>query len=131
MRLFFFEFKASSLAVILVAAVFLTSIFLGVGRGKANALAESSLLEAQEIQKALDNFYKDQNRFPTQEELLSTNVALTYFSGLPNNLSQTSVCPENFSYIRQSLKTYQLNFCLAADTANYKQGWNQVIEQKP
>jgi hypothetical protein len=130
MHLFFFEPKGSSLAVILVAAVFLISVFLGVSRGKSSALAESSLSQTQEMEKGLDNFYKDQNRFPTEEELVNTNIALTYFSSIPNNSSQASVCPQNFLYSRLSITSYQLNFCLAADTANYKQGWNQVIEQK-
>jgi len=130
MRLLFFEIKGSSIAVILVTAVFLSAIFFGASRGKAVAVAESSFSGAKEIQKGLDYFYKDQNRFPTVEELFSTNIALTYFSTVPSDVSETSVCQQNFSYSRLSLNSYQLDFCLAVAVEGYQRGWNRIIEQK-
>lgn len=130
MRLLFFEFEARNFAVILVTAVFLIAIFIGVGRGKAAAQSESALSQALELKKGLDNFFSDQDRFPTAEELTSENIALIYFSSVPDNASTNANCSQSFIYERSSLTSYSLNFCLAANLPNYAKGWNRFDEQK-
>lgn len=83
-----------------------------------------------ELQKGLDIFFKDQDRFPYVEEFSDTNVLLTYFSKLPDNVSKNSNCLTNFDYKWVSAKNYELDFCLAANLGNFKKGWNKISEQK-
>lgn len=130
MRIFFLKFNLAILAVIVVAALFLSAIFLGFRAGRAKARAGSVYATVLELGKGLNNFFSDQDRFPSSQEFLDTNILLMYFSGLPNNLSANSVCSENFIYKKLDLNSYQLNFCLAADFGGYNKGWNSINEQK-
>jgi hypothetical protein len=129
MRLLFFEFKGSSLAVIIVAALFVVSLFWGVSRGKSNAISEGVYKQVEQLVTGLDYFYQDQNRFPTVEELTAESIALTYFSSIPNDTALSKNCERSFFYTRLSFTGYQLNFCLASDSGEYKKGWNTLTVQ--
>ncbi|HYV33385.1 MAG TPA: hypothetical protein VE973_00860 [Candidatus Limnocylindria bacterium] len=126
----FSKFNIAIVAVIAVAAVFLFSVLLGVSQGRAQASAKSVYQTAQVLAKGLDNFFSDQDRFPDSQEFSSSNILLTYFSGLPDNQPASSVCSENFIYKRPQPKSYELDFCLAADVSPYYKGWNKINKQK-
>ena len=126
MQIPFIKFKSPILAVILLAALLLGSVFWGIRQGRANANAQSVYQDSQEIVKGLDYFFNDQNRFPTPQEFLDTKILFTYFSRLPNNTPDNSFCSENFIYKRLDADSYELNFCLAADLGPYRKGWNQL-----
>jgi len=124
------KFNATYLAVITVTVLFLISLFLGLQKGVLVAKAKNVNVTVIELQKGLDIFFKDQDRFPYVEEFSDTNVLLTYFSKLPDNVSKNSNCLTNFDYKWVSAKNYELDFCLAANLGNFKKGWNKISEQK-
>lgn len=130
MKLSFLKLSSASLAVIIATAVFFGSLFFGIQQGKTTAQSESLYNQVRELNKGLDNFFLDQNRFPDSEEFSDANILLTYFSGLPQNQPLTSACEQNFIYKRLELTGYQLNFCLPSNFGNYKQGWNVITTNK-
>ncbi len=126
---FFKKTNIAVLAVIVVAAVFVAAVFLGIRHGKAVAGAKQVESMVAELKKGLDYFLRDQNRYPTAQEFLDRNIQLTYFSQAPDNLTDNSVCKENFTYKRVSLTVYELDFCLAANLGQYRAGWNKLVRQ--
>ena len=127
MRILFFTAKSASLAVIVVTALFFSVAIFGFRQGTASALVKNVYATARELNTGLDNFFSDQGRFPAVSEFSDANILLMYFSRLPDNVSKTALCPENFIYKRLSPGSYELDFCLAANLRNFQKGWNKVI----
>jgi len=124
------KIQPSLVAVIIMAAVFILSIFFGLNSGKNLAASQRVATDAGEISRGLEYFYSDHGRFPDLQEFLDNNVQLRYFSSAIENKSKTGGCRENFVYKRTALKTYELNFCLSSGVLGYRQGWNKITANK-
>ena len=129
MKISFVKIQPAVFAVIVVAAVFIFTIFLSVKNGKALADGKTVINEAGELVKGLVYFYSDQNRFPTLEEFSNKDIQLTYFTQTVDNVSKTEICKQNFVYKRLKFNSYELNFCLAVDSDGYVRGWNKITKQ--
>jgi len=114
------------LTVLLAAVILFFSLFFGIKSGKL--LAQSAIISgnAVSLNKGLQFFYKDQNRFPTAVEFSNNNIMLDYFSIFPAADFASESCPNSFAYKRNSLQEFQLNFCLPKAFQNYSAGWNSI-----
>jgi len=130
MRIPFLKLDSAKLAVIIVAALFVFGLFFGASAGRAAGSAGIVYQNVSEIAKGLNYFYADEGRFPDAQEFSDSHVLLTYFSAVPSNQSDNSVCAQNFEYKRTSLNSYELDFCLAAGAAGFSKGWNKINLQK-
>ena len=130
MRLNFLKINSGLLAVMVVTAVFLSSVFLGLQRGVEAAKAAMVYHTASVLRQGLDYFFSDQDRFPSVVEFNHPNILLTYFTHLPDNVSQAAICPKNFVYKRLTANSYELDFCLAQNVGNLGKGWNKVVVSK-
>jgi hypothetical protein len=130
MALIFFKNKSGVIAVILLAAIFGFSLFKGLAAGKNNSHSEYIFSVQQEILKGLDYFYEDQNRFPSQEEFLNSEIMLRYFSVMPGSISNSSICPQNFIYKKINSSSYQLDYCLDSDINTLSKGWRTEVINK-
>ncbi len=119
-----------TVTVLAVAVVLFMAFTISVSRGKAKAQSQAALEAAVELQKSLDFFYSDQNRFPTAEEFLDQNIMGRYIKNFPPKEFVSKTCPESFTYKRPEIRSYQLYFCLPAGFEGYSKGWNVLAEQK-
>ena len=114
-----------------MAVVLFFSIILGSSKGKALSQAETVVSNFKQLEKALEYFYNDQDRFPTAGEFTDPEIFGRYLEGSLSNLNiTTKTCAQSFIYNRISFVSYKLQFCLPAEAAGYKSGWNQKIESK-
>lgn len=98
--------------------------------GKRGAQAGLIVNNALELKRGLDFFYQDQDRFPTPLEFQNTNIMSRYFSNFPLSEFPVKGCSELFVYKRTSPTSFQLHFCLPAQSGGYKKGWNQIEQDK-
>lgn len=113
------------LSSLVVAVVLLLVLIGGANAGKTSARAETVAKIAKNLVAGLDDFYRDQDRFPSAAEFSDNNIMLNYFSVFPPQDFLSAKCPGgNFIYKRLDLRHYQLNFCLPKPALGYKAGWN-------
>lgn len=116
------------LAVILSVIGLALAGFLGWSRGTAQAQAQVTFEQAKQIKQAMDYFYGDNNRYPTDAEFTDPSVIGGYFRNYPIEQFSTAPCPQSFVYKQLSPASYQLNFCLESPVSGYPAGWNGVVE---
>ena len=130
MEINFFKTKLKIiLSSLIVAVILFFAITKGINTGQQVAQAESVVTTAQNLASGLQNFYSDQNRFPTVLEFSDKNVMLNYFSSFPPTDFVSSVCSQSFVYKRTAPDSFQLNFCLPVQSGQSVQGWNVINEQ--
>jgi type II secretory pathway pseudopilin PulG len=123
--------KIWPLVTALIMVVFLLlSIVLTWNSGKNSAQSRLVLTNASGLQKALDYFYSDQDRFPTAQEFADRNIMINYANLFPPVNFVSKSCSQSFVYKRASKNNYSLSFCLPKKEGNLKQGWNQVTINK-
>lgn len=116
--------KIITASLFLAFFVFLT--VLGLRQGKAEAQSRLFLQVSEQIQKALTNFYGDNERFPTAAEFAEVKIMSRYLSSMPAAAFLPSkACRENFLYARPSGKSYELMACLPAKTQGFPKGWHK------
>ncbi len=118
----------SSLAV---AAVLLLAASLGYGAGKISAQSFVIAQAAAETNKALQNFYSDQDRYPSAVEFENSEIMLKYLSSFPLPDFPSASCPRSFDYKRSDSQNFQLSFCLPSSSGAYDAGWNAYSNSKP
>lgn len=118
------------LTVIILAVVLFFMFSSGISSGKSLAQSENIVRNTNELEKALDNFYKDQNRFPTAEEFADKNIMGQYLSIFPIQEFSSAVCSQTYLYKRLSAGSYQLNICVPKAALGFRAGWNQKTETK-
>ena len=117
--------------VIGMAVILFIGLFWGWNTGKIRAQTQTVLANEQALEKALENFYNDQNRYPTAGEFSDPNILGVYVQGsYPVADIQTKVCSQSFLYRRISFTTYQLNYCLPNASGNFPAGWNKKTVTK-
>jgi hypothetical protein len=124
------NFNHKYIAVIFVTAIFVLSLIAGYNSGKNKSRSEFVFNLQEQIQIGLNNFYLDQDRFPSLDEFFNQGIMLNYFSSILSQSPKSKNCSENFVYKKLSNSSYQLDFCLDTDLNNYKKGWNQVVVNK-
>ena len=115
------------LAVIVVAVILFFGVFLGLSSGKHKAQSQAIATNTESLQKALEFFYSDQNRYPTALEFANTAIMSQYMSSFPPANIVSKNCPETFTYKQQSVSSYQLRFCLPAAYGGAAAGWNSIV----
>jgi hypothetical protein len=105
-------------------------LYWGVLSGNEKAQAQTVIQDAGQLVKAVDYFYNDQNRFPTAEEFLDRVAFGMYVNNFPPQQFTSATCPQTYVYKRISVTSYQLNFCLPANSNGYVKGWNRVEKSK-
>jgi type II secretory pathway pseudopilin PulG len=123
--------KIWPLAAALIIVVFLLlSIVLAWNSGKNLAQSKLVVTNVSGLQKALDNFYDDQDRFPTAQEFADRNIMINYANLFPSVDFVSKSCSQSFVYKRTSKNNYILSFCLPKKEDGFKQGWSQVTINK-
>ncbi len=117
--------------VVSLSLIFLVlAAFLGLSRGTAQAQAQATFEQAKQIKQAMDYFYGDNNRYPTDAEFTDQSIMGGYFRNWPMEQFNTAACPQSFVYKELSPTSYQLNFCLESPVGGYSAGWNGVVESQ-
>ena len=116
---------------LVVAAILLLSVFSGYSKGKISAQSFAVAQTAIETSKALQNFYSDQDRYPSAVEFENSEIMLKYLSGFPLPDFPTASCTRSFDYKRSDAQNFQLSFCLPSGSGIYKAGWNSISNSKP
>lgn len=91
-----------------------------------SAKSKRTLKDAQVIAQGFDEFYKDQNRYPSTVEFEDNNLMRTYITNFPPVEYPTPVCAKTFDYFNPSSNTYELRFCLSKAVGGYNTGWNTI-----
>lgn len=126
----FYNLTHKYIAVIFVTAIFVLSVVAGYNSGKNKSRSEFVFNLQEQIQIGLNNFYLDQDRFPSLDEFFNQGIMLNYFSSVLSQSPQSKTCSDNFVYKKLSNGSYQLDFCLDTEVGNYYKGWNQVVVNK-
>lgn len=114
------------LGVVLSIIILLLVFWVGVSSGIAKSQAQVTFEQAKQIKQAMDYFYNDNNRYPTDVEFADQNIMSSYFRNFPAQQFNSSVCPQSFVYKQLSADSYQLNFCLETAVSGFGKGWNGV-----
>ena len=130
LRLKFLKINSAFLAVLIVTALFVVSTVFGIKNGAEAAKTKVVYNSVLVLRQGFDNFFSDQDRFPSDVELTDPKILLTYFTHLPDNVSKTQACEKIFVYKRLSFNSYELNFCLAQKVASFGKGWNIILVKK-
>lgn len=118
------------LTVLSLTVILLLTIFSGLKKGKLEAQTEAVLNNTQAINKALEYFFQDQDRYPTAMEFAEPKLMGQYLSLYPIPDIVSENCSNSFRYLRIEPKKYDLFFCLSKDTENSIQGWNKYSSTK-
>ena len=129
LKVFLLNNKFYLLTVLLMAVILFFAVLWGRANGQNQAQAKFVGGSVSNIKQALDNFYKDQGRFPTESEFSSRQVMINYLSTVPLPQIVSSQCTQSFIYSRPTFDSYQLKFCLPSVYGTYKSGWNSISEQ--
>ena len=104
-----FSLIITVVAVVLVACLALATIYYGgaaLNRSSTNAQATQLVVQGQQILGAVELFYTDNARYPTDlDELVSTQ----YLSSVPQGFSGTPAGAEGWLTPASSVPTYALN----------------------
>jgi hypothetical protein len=125
---FFTKELWQTVAVICVAVVLLLVTFIGIGAGQNKAQSEAIYATTQAFSRGFENFYNDQDRYPTASEFSDEKIMGNYFIPFPGSLFGSAACATNYTYKRPSLGQFQLFFCLPSGTAGLGSGWNSVSQ---
>ncbi len=117
------------LSSLIVAVILFLVISKGLSVGQQTAQAENVVKITQSLVTGLQNFYSDQDRFPSPLEFADKTIMLNYFSSFPPSDFASSACNQSFVYKRVSISNFQLNFCIPTATGKYSAGWNMVDGQ--
>jgi hypothetical protein len=115
---------------LLTAAVLFLSIIWGVSTGQKIAQATIVSQTANNLVAAVQYFYQDQNRYPTELEFSNQTIMLNYLTQFPAPDFVSGVCSQSFVYKQITADNFQLNFCLPTAEGSYPKGWS-VINGSP
>ncbi len=115
---------------LLLAVLLFGMIFWGINKGKAQGRAEAAYTTAENVFLGLQNFYSDQDRYPSLSEFSDQAIMLSYLSVFPLPDFPDKTCSQSFVYKRPSADSFQLSFCLPVSFQGFNKGWN-TIEGQP
>lgn len=98
----------------------------GWSNGIKASKAKRIVKDAQAMAKGFNEFYKDQNRYPSTGEFDDTNLMRTYISNYPPQEFPTAECPKTYDYFNGSSETYELRFCLPKAAMGFNIGLNTI-----
>jgi hypothetical protein len=118
------------LVVVFIGSIIFFSIFFAIRNGKK--MAQSKILEQNffEVQKAISNFYSDQDRFPSVFEFSKKSLMLEYLSGFPSMEFVSDLCKETWVYKTSQGRNFDLSVCAPISYGNLKAGWNKARQNK-
>lgn len=118
----FKQFASAGLAI-MICIIFAV---LGAGSGKTKAHSKIAALQGTEVANALVYFYSDYDRFPSLQELNSSDKMSEYFTRLPYFQEPLGKCTEMFKYEPGDLENSKFFLCLNKGVLDFKQGWNEI-----
>ncbi len=110
----------------LLAVILIALSLWGWSNGVSSAKAKRVVKDAKTISQGFQEFYKDQNRYPSIVEFENNNLMRQYITNFPPQEFKTSTCPQTFDYYNVAPQTYELRFCLPKAVMGYKTGWNTI-----
>lgn len=118
--------------IALVVLFFLVlCIWYGYKAGFAIAQTRFISLNTRALQKGLDYFYQDQNRYPTEAEFKNTELMKRYFVNFPVPNETIASCGPSITYASYRQLSFTLDFCIPRSTGNFIKGKNSVTEKSP
>ncbi len=115
-------------ALLLLLFVFFLTAFFGVRAGVRQANSRAVIANAQELQKSLQYFHQDNNRYPTVAEFASSTVMGTYLNPFPAHEFNSGNCSKSFAYRSPNKQQYELQFCLPRAEDGIPEGWHPLSE---
>lgn len=108
-----------------IAAVMIVFLLSAWNRGKARAQSNAILKNAAAITQGLNNFYSDQNRYPTTVEFTAPEAMGIYLNPFPPIQLSSKNCSSSLVYRNPAPKSYNLFVCLHIGSGSYGAGWTQ------
>ncbi|TSC66429.1 MAG: hypothetical protein G01um101477_86 [Candidatus Doudnabacteria bacterium Gr01-1014_77] len=121
--------------IVLVAVVLLFALILiwGIFSGLALGKAKSTYRQVDNINTALQYYYKDQDRYPTADQFNNQKILVPYYmQSMPTPESAGSGACSNikdFVYSQKTPKTFSLQFCMNAKANGLSGGVHILTEQ--
>jgi hypothetical protein len=113
-----------------MAVILLLATLQGISSGNQVAASQSVSESAQNLQKGIEYFYQNENRFPTAVEFADQATMAGYFTNFPPKDLPSKQCSQSYLYKRISDSSYQLSFCLPTSVNNSKKGWNTISQEE-
>ncbi len=125
--------KKQSLTLVAAIILFILSLAFGIFSGLSLGKDKANYENVSNIYRALNYFFKDQDRFPTADEFSSQKIlAPFYMSTIPMAANLQGAC-KNFTdyvYARQTTTSYDLQFCLNNAVSGWNSGLNTLSVSK-
>lgn len=112
--------------VVLFVLITSLAVWQGYVRGQKAAQGRQIAKDVKAIRQALEYFYNDQNRYPSNDEFADQNIMRLYASGYPPQEFSSNSCPKNYDYSNLFRNDYELRFCLPLGVKGYQTGWNVI-----
>lgn len=101
-----------NISVVLLLLLFIGMVFLAYSWGDLKAKAKLVSVQQQQVFNALENFKKDQDRYPTPVEFENPEVMGSYLQNFPIKQFQAGDCMSSFEYVSRKVSEATLSVCL-------------------
>lgn len=122
------------LVVIAIIGILATLSLVSFNVIRSKSRDAKRIADISQMQKALEIFFSDQGRYPTQEEWNSGVLEvenITYLNKIPE-ATLSKYCPNSYAYSPDiSSSQYTINFCLENDRDILNSGLNFVRSEMP
>jgi hypothetical protein len=105
--------------------IFCLTIFFGVKFGIEEAQSRTVIMTALELEKSIDYFFQDNNRYPSNLEFAAQNGLGSYIIPFPPKQFATGSCAESYAYTNAQKNSYELRFCLPRSIKGLPEGWQR------
>ena len=98
--------------------------FLGVVHGQRASESATILDNARALDTAINNFFQDQDRYPSLDEFHDSGVFSAYLSAFPVRELKAGGCSTDFEYKNPNPYAYELDVCIPRGSAGRVSGSN-------
>lgn len=120
-----------NIIVTVIVIIFFVSVGGGFKAGRNIARTRSTATNVEALQRGLNLFYQDQNRFPTTNEFQNAELMKNYFVHFPPISFTDKTCNQSFSYSTYRQLSFSIEFCLPRSYGGFNKGQNTVTEKTP
>lgn len=120
------EVYTKRLVVGIVLTILALVALIAFFKGRDIARSKTTLLQVAEEQRALQNFFKDNDRYPSESELSSPDFIQAYFGGVTPLSLVSKKCPLEAGYTTFDRQSYTISFCLPRAYKGFLEGVHEV-----
>ncbi len=104
-------------------------LWFGFKVGRDIARTKYAVKNVYEVLEGLEEFFLDQNRYPTATEFANVDLMQKYISNFPPKKFVQKTCTNGFTYATYRQVAFTLEFCLPRSRNEFSKGKNIVTEK--